>query len=313
MKYKSSAALRRKNRIRRLRLAAVCVLLVGAVAALCFGIVGAKNLLGMISFGHAQEESPAAERKTAHVQRHRLDRDAIPAVNFYAVSYSATFDDLNDIQLEAAMKNGIKDLEHMGNPADSPEMVGISTNDLYVVDSMTHSVPYLVPEAALMLHYIGLRFQEVLDEMAVDEHGYRPIVTSAFRSKENVENLRRRNRNASENSCHCFGTTIDITYIRFMRDDGEVVNEEWLMRALSTALYELHYEGVCYVKYEYRQACYHITVRTTDYSGPESSHLCSYREDYMDKHVAKPKRRLNLFAGKAQAKQPAEVSEYVAY
>lgn len=277
MKYKSSANLARKNRARRLRLYLVVLAALLVLGGLFGGIVGVKSLLGkMLSNREVAESVAGTETKEPVVERNRLDRTLIPKPNF--VSWGQSFDDLNDVQLESAMRNGLENPDADVDPAHNPELVRIATSDLYVVEEMTHSKPYLVPEAALMLQYIATRFQEVLEDMAHDSHGYRPIVTSALRSREDVERLRRRNRNASENSCHRYGTTIDITYIRFIRDDGDTVNEEWLKLALATALYELRYEGICHVKYEYRQACFHITLRSTEYKGGMRSERHTYRE-----------------------------------
>ena len=221
-------------------------------------------------------EMAAEEEEVAKLQCKRLNRTAIPKIDFRKVSYSRLFCDLNEEQLEAAMANGIHHASSKTTMATSDELVHIEDNSLYVIDSLTYSQPYLVPKASLMLDFIGMRFQEVLKEKSHSTHGYRIVVTSVLRSEEDNDKLRRYNRNATENSCHSYGTTIDISYIRYLRDDGEVVNELWLKEALATALYELRYEGICYVKYEYRQGCFHITVRDTEYRG----NLASTYEKY---------------------------------
>lgn len=238
-----------------------------------------KSKIGSRSSRRGQKKEAASASNvepSSVLMRVRLMRTAIPRSPLMEVGYGPLFDDLNEVQIEAAVLNGLRNPESVTDPSRCHELVKIATNDRYVVDHLSYSTPYLVPEAALMLRYIGDRFAKVVQETHSDGHTYRPIITSALRSESNVAALRRRNRNATENSCHRYGTTIDITYIRYLRDDGEVVNEEWLKRALANALYELRYEGICYVKYEHRQGCFHITMRNTEYRGSEPSHMCRY-------------------------------------
>jgi hypothetical protein len=75
------------------------------------------------------------------------------------------------------------------------------------------------------------------------------------------------NVNASSNSAHNYATTIDITYSRFDKIETrllrryESVNTELLKSVLGEVLMELQKEGKCYVKYEKKQHCFHITSR----------------------------------------------------
>lgn len=223
--------------------------------------------------------------KVVKIKRTRILRTAIPPLNIQTLNYSRQFDDLNDIQLEAAMLNGVKQPELLENLEDCPELVAINDSKLFRIDSMTYSKPYLIPEAALLLNYIGERFQEIYDEHYPNsnEH-YRLIVTSALRSQQDVERLRRHNRNATENSCHRYGTTFDISYIRFENNNGVDINELFLKNLLSQTLYELRYEGLCYVKYERGQSCFHITVRNTEYKGDLAS-VTEKRSDFYGIHL----------------------------
>ena len=249
-----------------------------------------KERQGWWIFGKREQktatvEQPVEMEAKAQLQQRRLVRSEIPSIDFRRVSYSRMFCDLNDEQLVAARANGVHhatskiDLEH------SDELVRIENNPLYVIDTLTYSEPYLVPKASLMLDYIGLRFQEILAERSKSMHGYRLMITSVLRSEEDNDRLRRYNCNATENSCHCYGTTIDISYIRYLRDDGEIVNELWLKEALAMALYELRYEGRCYVKYEYRQGCFHITVRDTEYKGSKLATIEQYDLENNEKRL----------------------------
>ena len=94
-----------------------------------------------------------------------------------------------------------------------------------------------------------------------------PIVTSMTRTREDVEKLRRHNGNASEQSCHCHGTTFDISYLHYVPvqdPDGPAVRptrNDTLKYVLSEVLNDLRRQGTCYVKYEAKQSCFHITAR----------------------------------------------------
>jgi hypothetical protein len=111
----------------------------------------------------------------------------------------------------------------------------------------------LVPQAADLLIEVGRRFQEYTGTES------RFIITSLLRTQEDVKKLKRSNGNASPNSCHQFATTFDITYNRFDRKSG--LGEGRLKEDLARALYDLQAAGFCYVKYESKQACFHVTVR----------------------------------------------------
>ena len=129
------------------------------------------------------------------------------------------------------------------------------------MDSLTHSYPYLVPEAAELLADIGRAFRDSLDARGGGD--YRIKVTSMLRTPATVRSLRRVNRNATEESTHQYGTTFDISYSKFICDNPAATRRtfEDLKNLLGEILYDLRASGRCYVKYEYRQSCFHITVR----------------------------------------------------
>lgn len=119
------------------------------------------------------------------------------------VSYKRSFPDLNDKHLKVAKAVGIRPLEDREEAESMKEkLTYITDNEFYVVDSLTHSIPYLVPRASALLDTIGSNF---LDSLAAK--GLNPnqvIVTSVLRTQSDVKRLRRRNGNASANSAHCF-------------------------------------------------------------------------------------------------------------
>lgn len=182
------------------------------------------------------------------------------------VSYKRSFPDLNDKHLEVAKAVGIRPLEDREEAESMKEkLIHITDNEFYVVDSLTHSIPYLVPRASALLDTIGSNF---LDSLAAK--GLNPnqvIVTSVLRTQSDVKRLRRRNGNASANSAHCFGATFDVSWKRFKKvedEDGrplQDVGSDTLKLVLSEVLRDLRQAEKCYIKYELKQGCFHITAR----------------------------------------------------
>lgn len=179
---------------------------------------------------------------------------------FYFQNYSRTFNDLNDRHLQGARRWGIRPI---GSAAElkrmKAQMEEVRSCRLYEVDELTHSQPYLVPRAADLLQTIGRNFRDSLS--AKNLPSYRIIVTSVLRTNESVKKLRRKNTNASANSAHIFGTTFDVAYARFKKTGfGEADNDK-LKSVLAEVLRDLRNTKQCYVRYEYKQGCFHITVR----------------------------------------------------
>lgn len=183
-------------------------------------------------------------------------------INPIGGSLAQVFDDINALHLEAARELGINavnseaDAWHLRRP-----IVEIESCREYFVDDLSHSYPFLVPEAAQLLHDIGSEFNR---ELAARGGGaYRLKVTSVMRTPLTVGRLRRVNRNASAESAHQYATTFDISYGKFICDDDTQTRrtQEDLKNLLAEVLSKLRSEGSCYVKYEYKQACFHITVR----------------------------------------------------
>ena len=176
--------------------------------------------------------------------------------------YERAFNDMQDKQKAAAIANGLatfasrEDVESKyATLKEEGKLVKISTNENYIVRELTDSSPYVIPKMAKLLDDIAALFQWASQSNA------KFVVTSVLRTEEDIENLRKKNGNASADSCHCNATTVDISYVRFgQEDDNE--QEDYLLRlALAKTMHELRKEGRCYVKIERKQYCYHITVR----------------------------------------------------
>ncbi len=176
-------------------------------------------------------------------------------------SLGRVFNDLNQVHVDEAKKLGIAPIEsprsawRIKRPIKRIESCGE-----YFVDNLTHSVPYLVPEASSLLKEIGHRFNDSLQ--ARGGGNYRLKVTSVLRTRGAVKKLRKRNINATEESAHQFGTTFDISYTKFICDSVTVARtQEDLKNLLGEVLKQLRDEQKCYVKYERKQGCFHITAR----------------------------------------------------
>ncbi len=179
-------------------------------------------------------------------------------------NYNKTFDDLPDLHTEAASENGIGPLEARADTAlYMDKLVKIPEElDIYRVDKLTHSMPYLVSKAASLLSDIGLNFRDSLVSKKMPL--YKPIVTSILRTNEDVKGLSRRNRNASDNSVHRYGTTFDIAWTRFDKvdpSDTRTLDDGRLKAVLGQVLHDLRERDRCYIKHERKQSCFHITVR----------------------------------------------------
>jgi hypothetical protein len=141
----------------------------------------------------------------------------------------------------------------------------VASGDHYTVDSLTHSIPYLIPQAQELLDAIGRNFLDSLENKGLNPNQI--LVTSVLRTQEDVARLRRRNGNASPNSAHAYATTFDISYRRFHKvedPDGrplQDVSPDTLKLVLSEVLRDLRQADRCYVKYELKQGCFHITAR----------------------------------------------------
>lgn len=182
------------------------------------------------------------------------------------ISYKRSFPDLNEKHLAVAKTIGIGSLKDRDEAEDMKEkLTHIIDNELYAVDSLTHSIPYLVPRASALLDTIGSNFLDSLTAKGLNPN--KVIVTSVLRTQNDVKRLRRRNGNASANSAHCFGATFDVSWKRFKKvedKDGrplQDVGSDTLKLVLSEVLRDLRQADKCYIKYELKQGCFHITAR----------------------------------------------------
>lgn len=180
--------------------------------------------------------------------------------------FSNTFPDLNDVQLATAERLGVSPVANREQAAmRKDELVFVGANPYYEVRRLGYSIPYLVPRASRLLEHIARTFLDSLEIKGIAWN--KIIVTSLLRSEEDVANLKKHNGNASDQSCHRFGTTFDISYSKFANvvdpegPDKRQVRDDSLKWVLSEVLRDARESGLCYVKYEVKQGCFHITAR----------------------------------------------------
>ena len=189
-------------------------------------------------------------------------------VEIKELDYATLFNDQNGVQLKSARKFGIKQTLKNRDEADDVKdsLVHIRNNNHYSIAKLTHSIPYLTEGAAGLLDMIGKNFLDSLESKGLNPN--KIIVTSVLRTQEDIKKLQKSgNSNAVNNSAHCYATTFDITYARYGKIKFknlrlcESVKPELLKKVLGEVLRDLRKQNKCYVKYEVKQRCFHITTR----------------------------------------------------
>ena len=184
---------------------------------------------------------------------------------FSVPHFGNTFPDQQDVQILAANKYGVNPVQNREEAEHSKgKLVYVGSNPFFYVDKLNNSIPYLVPRASVLLQDIGRAYFDSLQIKGIPLH--KIIVTSILRTKEDVAKLRTRNGNATENSCHLYGTTFDVCYNRYKQiqtrqQPRRQVQNDTLKWVLSEVLRDMRDRNRCLVKYEVKQGCFHITVK----------------------------------------------------
>ena len=211
----------------------------------------------LVVLGGCRSDSPKSQRTD-------IIEDTLVAYPGRTFSYKDKFRDTQAKQEQAAKAIGLSTPPQNRQQAAKmrSQLTLIKTNENYIVDSLTHSIPYLVPTAAAELESIGKEFADILQRNNLPH--YRFYVTSVLRTKDDVKYLQKSgNVNATTNSCHCYGTTFDLAYYRYdkVTRTREYMHQDNIKLVLAQVLLNHQRAGKIYVKYEWRQACFHITVR----------------------------------------------------
>ena len=184
---------------------------------------------------------------------------------FSVPHFGNTFPDQQDVQILAANRHGVAPVQNREEAEHSKgKLVYVGSNPFFYVDKLNNSIPYLVPKASVLLQDIGRAYFDSLQIKGIPLH--KIIVTSILRTKDDVAKLRTRNGNATENSCHLYGTTFDICYNRYKQiqtkdQPRRQVQNDTLKWVFSEVLRDFREKNRCYIKYEVHQGCFHITVR----------------------------------------------------
>lgn len=176
-------------------------------------------------------------------------------------SLRKVFNDSNYIHLGVARKYGITPIMKISDAWNlKVPVIRVVPTETYYIDELTYSLPYLVPRAKKLLDDIAQTWKDSLTARGGGD--YRLKVTSMLRTPATIKKLRRRNTAAVDSSAHQYGTTFDISFVKFVCDNpSNPRTAEDLKNLLAEVLYDLREEGRCYVKYEHKQGCFHITTR----------------------------------------------------
>ena len=227
-----------------------------------FKLAGAVLAAGLVLYVFFSARSCVKERRwlaLGPIENH--------PVRIYDVNFSKEFNDLNDTQLAVAQAIGVPPVANREAAEKiKSKLVKLEDTDTYMIDSLTYSIPYLIPSAKTLLDDIGRVFQDSLSSKGLNP--YKLVVTSVLRTEDDVARLRKGNINATEVSTHSYGTTFDLSYWRYVKIPDlrgrpyEDVPPEYLRAVLSQVLKDFHDRpNTCFVKYERQQNCFHVTVK----------------------------------------------------
>lgn len=217
-----------------------------------------SDVVGFLPDGYRQRDSMSSSASPQTV-------DA-PHKIYSVPGFSVSFPDQQQVHLTSARRLGVssvkdrKEAERRKN-----ELVYVGANPYFHIDKLHSSIPYLIPQAARLLNDIGRQYFDSLHVKGIPLH--KIIVTSVLRTEDDVKRLRQRNTNATENSCHLYGTTFDICYNRYLTvydpREGErrAVTSDTLKWILAEVLRDIRLSERAYIKYEVKQGCFHITAR----------------------------------------------------
>ena len=181
----------------------------------------------------------------------------------YHEKYSEYFNDMQQTQIAAARKYGIAPISNREAAKaiiKQENLVKIRSCRIYKVEQLKNSIPYLTEDAAWLLTKISENFRDSLEAKGIERH--KLIVTSVLRTDEDVRRLMEYNTVAVKNSAHRHATTFDISYRHFETALFTFkTNEVELKKTLGEVLRDLRKDGLCYVRYEIKPGCFHITVR----------------------------------------------------
>ena len=141
------------------------------------------------------------------------------------------------------------------------KLVHVRAGRGYHIEKLTHSYPYLTPDAKKLLDEIGKRFRAKTNEAGF--LGSEFIITSMTRTREKLNDLMKMNTNASGNSPHLYGNAFDISYVSFRSRKFVLTacDKRYFKEILAEIIVELRKERKCWATYESQQTCFHLVSR----------------------------------------------------
>ena len=182
------------------------------------------------------------------------------------IKSKSKFRDINPEQLAHAQANGLKRIienkkqyeSQIDSLVDNGILVKITPNKYYNIRRLTHSYPYLTPEARDLLNLIGKRFQANLQAEGLPKYKFQ--ISSLLRTIEFQRQLTRQNVNATYGlSAHYYGTTFDIAYDQYDRR-GKSYQDPKVEAILEKTLLQLREECRLMIIRESSNKCFHMTV-----------------------------------------------------
>ena len=249
----------------------ILVLLTPFVVGFLFGFLigncsGRHHTLRSIAKESASvvAETEPSEKETVQIGSNVDEEPRMKEIIYYTrrIPYSTEFADINDVHLQTARKVGLSRIPDTRDDVAKFRLKEIVDNDYYVIDRLQYSIPYLTARTAAELDAISRAFNDSLRSKQFPE--YKLVVSSVLRTGEDIARLRRSgNPNASDNSAHCYGTTFDIPYTKYFREEetDEFMQPFELTKVLGEVLRDRRNAGKILVKYEKKEHCFHITVR----------------------------------------------------
>lgn len=178
------------------------------------------------------------------------------------INYSKIFNDKQSRHIKAAKTVGLKKVPETRDDVYemSDFLEKVKNCRAYSLAKMDYSAPYLRPNAKTALEMIGMAFRDSLKSKELPD--YRILVTSILRTRADVDKLQGANSVAVNNSCHCYGTTFDISYEQFEPLSlFRSMSQDDLKKVLGEVLLDQMRDENIYVKHEISQSCFHITSR----------------------------------------------------
>ncbi len=170
-----------------------------------------------------------------------------------------------------------KKLYYLKNDNDLKSMIEygylkkLISNTLFTVDSSVN-YPFITKQAYFVLINVMKDFQMYF--VKNNTILVKPVITSASRTDSFQIELRKKNKNASLKSSHCYGVSVDVwyngfdfemnnlekfIYFRFNKYFPSIDNEK-IKKILVEVLKKYQDESKIYVIYEREQPCFHITL-----------------------------------------------------